>query len=130
MQQILDAKGTLIEDSNNSSRRFSHKIKHNKKRGGKQTKIIRTKEIVENDKSLVLHAHAMQHKAQQLIKKLLLKGPNACADASADASADTHTTGTNIPVEEILCNTIPMQTVNFVENMEEPWSDNERKEEL
>ena len=92
--------------------------------------IICTKESVKNGKSIVPHVHAIQHKPQWLTKKLLLKGPNTYADASADASAATHKTGTNIPVTKIICNTTPMQIFDFVEDVEETWSDDEREEEL
>ena len=102
MQKILDAKGSLTKDSKNSGRRFSDKGKHSKKRGSKQTKIICTKERVENDKSLVLHTPAIQHKSQQLAEKLLLKGHISCADASATI----HTTGTKILAMEIICDAI------------------------
>ena len=49
--------------------------------------------------------------------------------ARADASATTNTTGTNIPVAEIIYDTTPMQIVDFVEEAE-PWSDDDREEEL
>ena len=55
---MFDAKGILIEDSNNYGRRFSNKGKHSKKKGGKQTKIIHKEASLENDKSLVLYVHA------------------------------------------------------------------------
>ena len=51
--------------------------------GDKQTKIIKTKASVENEQTFVLHVHAIQHKTKRLTKKMLLKRPNACADASA-----------------------------------------------
>ena len=57
---------------------------------------------MENDKSLVLHVHAIHHKTQQLTKQLLLKGPNACADASNDASTVTDMNGTKILLVEII----------------------------
>ena len=125
MQRILDAKGSLIEDSNNTGRRYVNKGKYSKKRGGYHPKIIRTKASKANDDTMVLHAHAKQHKAQRLTKKLLLKGQMACADASAT----TNTTGTNIPVAEIIYETTPMQIVDFVEEAE-PWADDDREEEL
>ena len=103
---------------------FSNKGKHSKKRGRKQTKIILTKVSQANNKSLVLHVHVIQHKAQGLTKTLLLKGQIACADASAT----THTAGTNIPVAKIVCNTTPMQIIDTVEEV--TWSDNNKKEEL
>ena len=53
MQRILDTKGTLLEDSNNSGRRFNYKGKYSKKRGGKQTKVLRTKEIRLPSKDLI-----------------------------------------------------------------------------
>ena len=59
---------------------------------------------------------------------LLLKRPNACADASASAAA--HTTGTNTPVADLFYNTTPMQIVDFVEDVEETWSDDKQEEEL
>ena len=82
-----------------------------KKRGGKRTKIQRTK--VSLIKMIVLQTHAKQHKAQKLTKKLLLQEQIA----SKDASTTTHTAGTNIPVAEIICDTIPMQIVNFTKEI-------------
>ena len=82
--------------------------------------MILTKSSLANNKSRVLHAHAKQHKAQQLTKKLLLQEHID----SPDTSSTTHITGINIPLVENICDTTPMQIVNFVKEVE-PWSDDE-----
>ena len=69
--------------------------------------------------------HAKQHKDQKITKNLFLQEQIACADTSAT----THTAGTNIMVAVIIYDTIPMQIVDFVKEVE-PWSDDKQEEEL
>ena len=108
MQRILDAKGTLIEDTSNNRGRRHVQRGEKQRREGRYSKNTRTKLSMLQDKTIVLHEHAKQHIAvRSESKKSLLK----------TASGTTISDATDLPVAEVYVEA--KQTVEYVESDKE-----------
>ena len=66
-QRIIDAKRTIIEDTQQTGRQYVKREAYQKERwGGARKKNVITAEEMPRDTTLVLHDHAKQYKAHRL----------------------------------------------------------------